>query len=162
VILVANQQHENVSDDCVANCISKLLCLMGGGKIVIDDSFEIIKEYCNKTQPNTGNRTGDIFIKWVLQNKANSEHCEQVKLVSHTQRVWESFPDDEKLTAFDYSDRKFVAVAMTYDAKPPIFQAADSRWLEWCCYLKTHGVKVDFLCKKDIQKFRKAKGKLNS
>ena len=159
VILVANQQHENVSGNCVCSCISILTNLMKNGKVFIDNSFEIIQEYQKKTQPNTGNRPGDIFVKWVLQNKANIGRCEQVALVPHHQRVWDSFPTDKKLANFDKADRKFVAVSNACSAKPPILQAADTRWLKWSADLKRHGIEVTFLCKKDIQKFRKASEK---
>jgi hypothetical protein len=157
VILVANGQHKAVSGECIASCISELQNIKTNGKVVIDNSYLIVQEYCQKTRPNTGNRTGDVFLKWLLQNKANLAHCEQVEIVAHPRRVWKSFPDDENLVDFDKPDRKFVAVSNACDSKPPILQAADSRWLKWSKNLKSHGIEVTFLCKQDIQKFRKAK-----
>jgi hypothetical protein len=156
VILVANRQHKDVSDACIISCISELISLMGKGKIVIDDAFGIIEEYCRKTQPNTGNRPGDIFVKWVLQNKSNIEHCEQVTIGKNNKKTGGFFPSDYDLADFDVADRKFVETSLAHPKKPPIFQAADTRWLEWSTKLKRHGVEVKFLCLKDIQGFRKA------
>lgn len=74
------------------------------------------------------------------------------------QLIIESFPDDPALAAFDPADRKFVAVAAVCPEKPPILQAADSKWWDWAKALKRHGLKVEFLCPEDIARFRARKG----
>jgi hypothetical protein len=50
-----------------------------------------------------------------------------------------------------------VAVAAAHPEKPTIFQAADSKWVDWSVPLADHGVIVDFLCKQDIHRFRQNK-----
>ena len=55
--------------------------------------------------------------------------------------------------AFDASDRKFAAVAHAHPAKPPIWQAADSKWLNWWQQLRARDVHVEFLCPADAQRF---------
>lgn len=163
VILVANRQHQGVSEACVAACATRLDALTRGGCIAIDDRYRILKEYQNKTDPHAGKRAGDAFLKWLLRNNANPQHCTQVPLVEHEKRGFESFPDDPGLANFDAPDRKFVAVAAAAVGKPPILQAADSKWLAWEEGLSAHGVRVEFQCPKDIKKFeikkRKHKGK---
>lgn len=156
VLLVANGQHKAVSHDCIKNCIEKLMAIKLHGKVLIDDDYEILKEYKNKTSPNTGNRVGDMFLKWLLQNKANKKYCEQVSLIKNDVKKWESFPDDTSLEDFDEEDKKFVAVSIVHPKKPKILQSADTRWLQWAPHLENNGVKVEFLCKKDILKFRKS------
>lgn len=157
VILVANGQHEDVSPECVGNCAIALQDIMRLGKLVLDDQFRILNEYLNKTQPKKGNRPGDAFVKWALNNRSNSRHVDAVPLQQHDTRGFESFPDDIELEHFDESDRKFVAVACAHSAKPPVFQAADSKWLDWSPALKRNGITVDFICKSDIARFHKKK-----
>ncbi len=153
VILVANEQHSGVTDECVVACARLLEAIRRGGRVAIDDGFRIVKEYLNKTTPHGGKRAGDVFVKWVLQNNAKAERCDHVKIVEHAERGFENFPDDERLTSFDLSDRKFVAVAIAHAAHPPIAQATDSKWLDWVPALRDHGVAVELVCPRDIQGF---------
>lgn len=157
VILVANGQHKDVSPDCEADCALKLQSIMLDDRIALDDAFEILLEYQNKTQPKTGNRPGDAFVKWALKNNANTKRCDLVVLRRHPKRHFESFPDDARLANFDPPDRKFVAVAAAHEERPPILQAADSKWLDWEPALTDHGITVEFLCPADIQRFHKNK-----
>ena len=153
VILVANGQHDNVSGACITACAKRLVHVMTSDRIAIDDGYRILNEYQHKTQPREGKRPGDAFVKWLLRNNANPARCDQVALVEHPERGFESFPDDADLANFDPPDRKFVAVAAAHDAHPPISQAADSKWLDWASPLARHGITVDFLCPEDIQSF---------
>lgn len=157
VVLVANGQHADVSGACVAACALQLQEIMQRGKLALDDQFRILCEYLHKTQPKKGNRPGDAFVKWALQNRVNAMHVDSVCLEDHDTRGFESFPDDAELFNFDAPDRKFVAVANVHQAKPPILQAADSKWLDWSPALARHGVKVEFLCAADITRFHKKK-----
>lgn len=154
VILVANGQHSDVSPECIASCALRLQAIMRGGKLVIDDRFLILSEYQNKTTPKLGNRPGDAFVKWALQNNANISRVECISLNEHSERGYESFPADEELRNFDPPDRKFVAVAFKHESSPPILQAADSKWLGWNAALSRHGVTVDFLCPDGISRFQ--------
>ena len=150
VILIANRQHQDVSPQCICNCTIALQSLMQKGRLALDDGFLILKEYQNKTQPNKGKGPGDIFVKWALQNNATTR-CDRVPVTEHPERGFVSFPDDVDLANFDAPDRKFVAVAASHQAHPPILQAADSKWLGWAPALKRHGILVDFLCKSERQ-----------
>jgi hypothetical protein len=157
VILVANGQHSDVSPDCVTACAIRLQAIMSGQRIALDDAFEILLEYQNKTSPKTANRPGDAFVKWALQNNANPKWCDLVVLTPHDDRVYDSFPEDARLDNFDPPDRKFVAVAAAHDEHPTILQAADSKWIDWEPALKDHGISVEFLCPADIQRFHSNK-----
>ena len=158
VVLVANGQHPDVSLDCVANCALRLEAIMQVGKLALDDRFLILLEYQNKTRPKKGNRPGDAFVRWALQNNANVARVDCIPVVEHPTRGFESFPDNMNLATFDPPDRKFVAVACAHPDIPPILQAADSKWLAWDAALKTHGVMVDYLCPDDIARFQANKG----
>lgn len=154
VILIANGQHADVSQECVATCALRLQDLMENGKIALDDAYEVLLEYQNKTQPKTGNRPGDAFVKWALQNNRTPARCDLVPLETHHERGYVSFPEDPRLANFDPPDRKFVALSVTHPDTPPILQAADSKWLAWAPALKANGVEVEFLCPDDIERFR--------
>lgn len=157
VILVANEAHERVGESCVVTCVQRLHALMHGGRLAIDDGYRILGEYLHKTEPATGKRAGDTFVKWLLRNNFNPARCDQVALVETPERGFESFPDDERLAHFDLSDRKFVAVSAAHKERPPIWQATDSKWVGWAPALQDHGVTVEFLCPSDIQSFEGAK-----
>lgn len=153
VILVANRQHERVSEKCVVACATRLQRIMKVDRIAIDDGYRILKEYQSKTTPRVGKRPGDAFVKWLLRNNANTKRCDQVPLKEHPERGFESFPADDRLVTFDRPDRKFVAVAVAHNDHPRIAQAADSKWLGWAPALREHDVRVEFLCPRDIQGF---------
>lgn len=157
VILIANRQHQDISETCIIACMSRLEDIMKEGRIAIDDAFRVLGEYQHKTTPHVGKRVGDVFVKWVLRNHANPSRCDRVGLAEHPTRTFASFPDDPRLADFDAPDRKFVAVAAAHPDRPPIAQAADSKWLGWAPALAAHGVSVDFLCPDDIGSFDAAK-----
>lgn len=157
VVLVANGQHADVSPECVKACVLALQGVMRSGTLVLDDGFLILSEYLNKTQPKKSNRPGDAFVKWALNNRCNARSVAQVALREHDERGFESFPDDVELANFDAPDRKFVAASSAHPDKPPIAQAADSKWLDWAAALRRHGIEVDFLCDADIRRFHENK-----
>ena len=157
VVLVANGQHQDVSQDCVVACAIRLQAIMQVGKLALDDRYLILLEYQNKTTPKTSNRPGDAFVKWALQNNRNPHRVDQVPIKEHAQRGFFSFPDDPDLEQFDIADRKFVAVAAAHPDLPPILQAVDSKWLGWSPALERHRVKVDYLCPDDVMRFQARK-----
>jgi hypothetical protein len=154
VILVANVKHPDVDPACITACAKALEAIKLSGRVAIDDRFRILKEYMNKTDAAHGNGDGDVFVKWLLNVKADRRHCDQIGLQAHQVRGFESFPDDPELETFDPSDRKFVAVACAHPERPPILEAADSKWLDWAAALKRHGVEVIFICEEDIRLFQ--------
>ncbi len=157
VVLVANGQHSDVSPDCVAACAARLEKIMRSGRLALDDEWLILMEYQNKCDARRGRGPGDAFVKWALQNNANVSRVDRVKIESHADRGYQSFPDHGGLHNFDNSDRKFVAVACEHNESPPILQATDSKWLQWSDALAECGIAVEFLCKADIEKFHKNK-----
>ncbi|MBK8070216.1 MAG: hypothetical protein IPK27_22195 [Rhodanobacteraceae bacterium] len=157
VLLVANQQHPDVSVDCVETCVRRLQSLQQSGVVVIDDGYRILGEYGQKTTLNPAKGVGDVFLKWLLQQAGNPKRVEQVALTEHTPDCFADFPDPALEPQFDPPDRKFVAAAHAHPDKPPIWQAADSKWLNWWRALRAHGVVVDFLCPGDVCQFYRKK-----
>lgn len=157
IVLVANGQHQDASCDCVQACTLELKAIMDKGRIAIDDDFEILTEYQNKTTPHRGKRPGDIFVKWVLRNNRNAQRCDAVPLKKDNAGKYEIFPNDPELLHFDDPDRKFVVVALSHSQHPPILQGTDCKWLDWEEALNRHGVAIEFICLADIQKFHRKK-----
>lgn len=153
VLLVANGQHQDVSEDCVAECVRRLQDMQNSGITVIDDSYRILSEYQNKTHLKPPKGVGDVFLKWLLRNTANTARVELVSITETQENVFEEFPDSNLQPEFDAPDRKFAAVANAHPQKPVIFQAADCKWLKWWPALAAKGVEVDFLCPEDACRF---------
>jgi hypothetical protein len=157
LILIANGQHEHVSAACVQACVRRLQDVMARGRFAIDDQFLILREYEHKSDPHTGKRPGDQFVRWALQNASNPGRCDQVPLQVHPERGFVSFPDDPQLSAFDPSDRKFIAVANAHEDHPPILQATDSKWPRFAPALLRHGIEIEFICPLEIHQFQEHK-----
>lgn len=159
VLLVANGDHLDVSEECIEECVKRLIAVQEKGIAVIDDEFRILGEYLNKTRLKPPKGVGDVFLKWLLREATNPKRVEQVRLTESSRDVFEEFPDPQLEPIFDAPDRKFAAVAYAHAEKPPIWQAADCKWLDWWQALAAHGVRVDFLCIDDtcgfyLTKFR--------
>lgn len=157
VILVANNAHEGVSPECVLECVRRLQQLMQSGSIAIDDAHRILGEYQHKTSPTRAKGVGDIFLKWVLTKLADTTRVHQVSLTELAKDRFAEFPVASLEAAFDPPDRKFVAVSNAHPAKPPIWQAADCKWLDWWPELTARGVEVQFLCGDDVCRFYQKK-----
>ncbi|WP_205881893.1 hypothetical protein [Leeia aquatica] len=157
VILVANEQHANVSPDCIIECIKRLQTMGKNGITVIDDGFRILKEYQNKTRLHPPKGVGDVFLKELLRHVGNPKRVEQIKLTELAEDEFAEFPDKNLLPVFDAPDRKFAAVSHAHPEKPPVWQAADCKWLDWWPALQSNGVRVEFLCPMDACEFYKSK-----
>lgn len=153
VLLVANGAHAGVSDACVQACVEGLLDAQGRLTVVLDDSYRIVMEYQNKLQPSGGKGVGDAFLKWLMQQLANPEKVSQVSLDEIAEYRFREFPAPAIEDSFDPSDRKFAAVANAHLARPPIWQAADCKWLQWWTALSDVGITTRFLCPDDVCRF---------
>jgi hypothetical protein len=145
VPIVANKQSSQASSSCVVNCIKNLLEIQDHHTIVLDNNWEIIKEYKLKLSQTGQPGAGDAFLKWVLTNRGNINRCNFVE-ITPTVGSFQEFPETEDLEKFDKSDRKFVAVALVHPHKPPIVNASDSDWRIFELAFNQIGIIVIFLC----------------
>lgn len=153
VLLVANGDHADISADCRVECVQRLQAMKASGVAVIDDEFRILGEYLNKTRVNPPKGVGDVFLKWLLREANNAARVEQVTITAAPGECFIEFPDAALQPAFDAPDRKFAAVAHAHPHKPPVWQAADCKWLDWWHPLQAHSVRVEFLCEQDACRF---------
>jgi hypothetical protein len=152
VPVVANRQSPQVSPLCVIACVNKLQEIQAEHTLVLDDKWQIIQEYSRNLRSIGQPGVGDAFLKWVLTNQANSQRCHVIELKLDNQGNCIDFPQDERLTGFDLSDRKFVALALAHPDHPPVLNAADTDWWHYRHPLAKHGVQVDFLCPEEMIK----------
>ena len=115
--------------------------------VLVDEGWEILREYKRLCHPDGRPGAGDPFFKWVLTNRGNETRVRLVPIhVTADGADFTEFPRDSTLTAFDRDDRKFVAVALASSDSPPIVNATDTDWWLFREALARHGVTVEFLC----------------
>jgi hypothetical protein len=153
VLLVANQQHEDISEDCIIACIQILQKIESDGVVVLDDEHRILSEYLKKTVLTPPKRPGDVFLKWLLRNTGSPRNVEYVSLTEGPSDHFAEFSDVTLQKKFDPPDRKFVATACAHSEAPKILQAADCKWLDWWSGLHAMGVCVEFICVGDACRF---------
>jgi hypothetical protein len=149
VCIVANGASPQADPTCVQGAIRRLREARRTGLICIDDGFRILNEYRAHLSESGHPGPGDIFLRWLLQNRHNRRHCEQVRITPKpgVEDDFEEFPNDPELERFDPGDRKFVAVARASVNKPTILNAVDMRsWPKYKGQLARHGVAIDCLC----------------
>ncbi len=162
VLLVADRRADQMDDECVSACVNRLARAKADDVVVLDDAWLILGEYGNKLSTRGAPTPGNEFFKWLLQVQADTRHVSQVAITPRNpeQTLFAEFPPDSELESkFDPADRKFVAVACAHPRRPPILQAADSKWLAWEKPLKQHGLRVDFLCRAALAQIKKRKAK---
>lgn len=148
VPVAANGRSQQASPSCISACVRRLDRLCREDTIVLDDGWIILREYMNNLRSLGQPGVGDAFLKWVLTNRRNPRRCELVHLIHLDvgDGHFAAFPDDEELSGFDISDRKFVAVALTHGEQPPIANALDRDWWDYRIPLARYGITVEFVC----------------
>ncbi|MBD2386974.1 hypothetical protein [Cylindrospermum sp. FACHB-282] len=148
VPIVANRKTPQASLQCILVCVKKLQEIMTQQQhiLVLDNKWLIITEYKYKLSPTGQPGVGDAFLKWVLTNQNNLSRCQLVEITPTEEKNFKEFPEDESLSGFDLSDRKFVAVALVHPEHPPILNASDSDWSHFEAALAAYGVRVEFIC----------------
>lgn len=147
VPVVANAKGYEEDSKCIRQCVDALERARKS-IILLDDRHRILNEYLANLSLKGQPGAGDAFFRWLWDNQVNRRHCRTVTLTpkSENSQDFEEFPREPSLAAFDYSDRKFVAVACASDKKARVLEATDSGWWEHREQLRGSGVSVDFLC----------------
>ncbi len=147
VAIVANGKAPHVGTECVQTSIEALLAIRERHRLLLDDQGLILDEYRKHLSPSGQPGPGDAFYKWLWNNQGNLRHCRQVHVTPlRSRRGFAQFPDDSNLATFDPSDRKFVAVAISSQERPPIMNASDTDWWDHREALRRHGIEIQFLC----------------
>lgn len=147
VPIVANGEIERrsgprPSPTCRAKCIDFLRLLLNCGLILVDQAGEIEREYRRHLNPKGQPGAGHLFYLKLLKERGRL--VKEVLLRKRPDGEFEDFPIDQRLVAFDRSDRKFAALACR--AQAPVANATDGDWLEHREALRKHGIEVVFVC----------------
>lgn len=155
VPVVANGRTAHASPGCIVACVRKVSEVQSQHILVLDDNWQILREYMGNLRSEGQPGVGDAFLRWVLTNRTNPARCECVHLPvrargtvgdSADTEEFVAFPDDDDLDSFDRSDRKFVALCLSHSERPPVLNAVDTDWWDHRDCLERHGVRVEFLC----------------
>jgi len=147
VAVVANGKSDQADDSLTEACIDALLDVTRRGGLVLDDGDRIFEEYRKNLSLSGQPGTGDVFMRWVHDNRYSAAWCElrTITCLDGAEQTFREFPASPALADFDPSDRKFVAVANAGRKKHPILQAVDFKWWRWKDALANAGIKVVFL-----------------
>ena len=157
-VAIVASRGGNTSPACAAACVAALSRIMKDEVcLAIDSRWLIIREYMGNLRTDGQPGVGDTFLKWVLTNQTNPKRCQQVEIRRHEEREFEEFPDHPELASFDRADRKFVAVALAHAGRPPVMEAVDSDWWGARKALIAAGVRIVFLCEKEVRTTWEAK-----
>ena len=156
VPMVANGDSPQASRACVIACQDRLLQIVTGrSRLLLDDGFEIYREYLGRLSLGGQPGVGDAFAKWVHDNQFNANRCERVRLNHHETRGYEEFPDDPELCDFDLDDRKFAAVVRASRKGGAVLNAVDSDWWVFQVVLALNGIAVRFACADQVSAWRR-------
>lgn len=148
VPLTANGIADHADDTCQFSCVAKLIDIQARGRVLVDASGFIFREYSHQLSHRGQPGLGDAFFKWLWDNQGHENICTRIPVVPEDEEgyAFANFPDDPDLAGFDRADRKFVAVAIESGEQPPIVNATDSDWMHFQTALEKHGVRVEFIC----------------
>ena len=145
VLLTANGDAQHAPAHCVTRCLETLVETRHTA-VALDMGQEILAEYHRNVRNGFPLGPALQFVRELLQNLGNPERCELVFITPDGTRGYAEFPGDDRLAAFDPSDRKFVAVSIASPSQHEILNAVDTDWAPADAALRAHGVEVRYLC----------------
>jgi hypothetical protein len=159
VATTANYTNADASPDCVADSARALQAVMASGHVFIDNNGLIIAEYRSNLSAKGQPGPGDAFLKWLYTHEWGGQRVTQVTITPKADdpEDFEELPSPPKGVRYDRSDRKFLAVAASHPAHPPILQSLDSKWWGWRDALASVGVIIHFLCPDEVEDKYQAK-----
>ena len=142
VAVVANGRDTHAGISCQVSCVRKIMSLMQGGIVVLDDKGFIMNEYKDHLNFWGAPGVGDSFFKYLFdsQHSGNGVRRVAVTCCEDERKGFRELPENE----LDPSDRKFFAVAAISGAV--IVNATDSDWSEQQELTARLGVEIEQLC----------------
>jgi hypothetical protein len=146
IIAVANDPEHDSGEDCHVACYRFLYSIVQNKqRVLMDADDQIFQEYRRYAHLKGQPRIGDMFLKWLHDNRGFENIYETVEI--------EDLELPQSVQDFDLSDHKFVKVAIGTPNKPvSIFNATDSDWLffektEPAQFLNQHQISIQQLCR---------------
>ena len=126
--------------DCHIESLKFLNSLTASGsRIAVDDSHLVFGEYFRLMSEQLAPYS--ILTRLLAQGRVLYRHIDVVNKIA-------VIPDEIERIVDDKSDRKFVAISLTFlpPTRPPIVNATDSDWRDWEKALAGYDVEVIQLC----------------
>lgn len=154
VLAVANDPDHPAGLDCVESCVDFLIAHQSR-RYAVDDLFRIFDEYMRYASMSGKPNVGDEFLKWLWDNQANPEVCQQIQLheTGRDDVLFQILTDIPGIEKFDRADQKFLAVALHLSGEVTIVNATDSDWSEITDILAEQRVELLQLCLSSKQMF---------
>jgi hypothetical protein len=149
-LATVSMEETDIPLECILACIEAIDYVKNKRALVIDAGDEIFNEYRRQLSMRGQPGLGDVFMKWVKDNRWTLPETNRVHLTPK-EDSYQQFPNDNRLDDFDPSDRKFIAVANAHKDKPPILQATDSKWWGYKEILSELGIEIKFLCNEYVK-----------
>jgi len=154
VLVTANKALSCEANDDVANypkllekCVKILHEIIEKQTfVVLDADDEIISEYKPYLSFSGQPGVGDVFFKWLHDNRHSFPESERVSIHKTTDGYLE-FPIDLYSENVDPDDMKFFAVSNAHQYKPIILEATDAKWWKWATAAKRCGILIKFIDK---------------
>lgn len=133
ILAGANRMADHLDETSQDRCIIFIKDYHQNAITYLDEDGFIMNEYrsyCNGSgRPNVG----DYFFKWLWDNQHNENICKKVTVTAKDKDGYDFYELNEytELSAFDKSDKKFVAVCVSAKCLPVIYNACDSDWDEY-------------------------------
>jgi hypothetical protein len=145
------QGDSDYTEDCQERCAHFMESIKYETHIVVIDSdYDLLVEYEKNATRYKQDSYLREFVKWLHRHKDNSSKVKKVNISQDSEKGYIEVPQNLHALNFDWSDRKFIAVAIANDKIAPIIEAGDSKWIGWESALNNEGISVDFLCKKEL------------
>jgi len=112
--------------------------------VVLDTDDEIIEEYKPYLDFSGQPGVGDMFFKWLHDNRYSFPDSERICL-HKTADGYIEFPVELREMNVDPSDMKFFAVSYAHPSKPVILEATDAKWWHWTEVAMKCGIHVKFI-----------------
>ena len=134
---------------CSLACLNFIRNLMQSRDIlVLDGGGEILKEYRNNCLSSGQDNVATIFLNWVLRNLTLREgsRIETYPITKLSEGSYAEYPTLPNLSAFDPSDKKFIALSSAHPEHPHIVEGSDSLWWGFKDAFESIGIHIIFLC----------------
>ena len=145
ILVGANGGADHLSIDDQEKCISFIKLYKEESLTYIDSLGLVFKEYQKYCSFSGKPNVGDYFFKWLWDNQANDKICKSVEInpIDEDGCNFRELSALPKLDKFDKSDKKFVAISVSSNKEPTIFNACDSDWNQFSLAFKEYGIKVE-------------------
>lgn len=129
--------------------------------LVLDKGRRIFKEYISAYDKISREcpSVATVFLRTVFGHKPKFGVDNSTEITPDGDSFCE-YPSDARLTDFDRSDKKFIALANAHASHPQIVEGADSKWWGIKNVLAEYGISVYFVDEVYIRrKYEKKMGK---